>query len=176
MIQTKENGQNVHFGPDLGPLGPSSSCQFFPPKIWLCQSIDIMVSYHHVPYQKKLMTQSWENLVTDEWTDRQIDESDFLIKLISNLSILWMLKLLPLLNNFKWLKLLKKGFIDFIAWFHIFQHTLWKPIAVSRANFRLKSIWETKLTFLRLLNLSCLLNFTESLASNSGYLLKWGMS
>ena len=27
-------------------------------KIWLCQSLDIMVSYYHVQYQKKLMIQS----------------------------------------------------------------------------------------------------------------------
>ena len=41
-----------------------------------------MVSYHHVQYQKKLMIQSWENLVTDRQTDRrtdrQTDESDFI--------------------------------------------------------------------------------------------------
>ena len=176
MIQTKENGKNLHFGPDLGRLGPSSSRQFSPP-----QNLTLSVYRYHgqlssCTISEKTNDPVFKNLVTDEWTDRQTDESDFLIKLISNLSILWMLKLLPLLNNFKWLKLLKKGFIDFIAWFHIFQHTLWKPIAVSRANFRLKSIWETKLTFLRLLHLSCLLNFTESLASNSGYLLKWGMN
>ena len=41
-----------------------------------------MVSYHYVKYQKKLMTQSWENLVTDGRTDgrteRQTVESDFI--------------------------------------------------------------------------------------------------
>ena len=37
-------------------------------KIWLRQSLDIMVSYH-VQYQEKLMIQSWENLVTDRQTD-----------------------------------------------------------------------------------------------------------
>ena len=31
-------------------------------KIWLCQSQDIMVRYHHVKYQEKLMIQSSENL------------------------------------------------------------------------------------------------------------------
>ena len=31
---------------------------FFFSKIWLRQSLDIMVSYHHVQYQKKLMIQS----------------------------------------------------------------------------------------------------------------------
>ena len=32
-----------------------------------------MVSYHYVQYQKKLMIQSWENLVTDERTDGRTD-------------------------------------------------------------------------------------------------------
>ena len=35
------------------------------------QSLDIMVNYHHVQYQKKLMIQSWENLVTYGQTDRR---------------------------------------------------------------------------------------------------------
>ena len=39
-------------------------------KIWLRQSLDLMLSYHHVQYQEKLMIQSWENLVTDGRTDR----------------------------------------------------------------------------------------------------------
>ena len=32
-----------------------------------------MVSYHYVQYQKKLMIQSWENLVTDERTEGRTD-------------------------------------------------------------------------------------------------------
>ena len=32
--------------------------QFFFSKIWLGQSLDIMVSYHHVQYQKNLLIQS----------------------------------------------------------------------------------------------------------------------
>ena len=40
-----------------------------------------MVSYHHVQYQKRQIIQSWENLLTDGWTDRrtegQKNESDF---------------------------------------------------------------------------------------------------
>ena len=50
--------------------------------IWFRQSLEIIVSYHHVQYQKKLMIQSWENLVTDgqtdKRTDRQTDKSDFI--------------------------------------------------------------------------------------------------
>ena len=49
------------------------SPNFFLSKIWLHQSLDIMVSYHHVQYQKKLMIQSWENLVRDRQTGRRMD-------------------------------------------------------------------------------------------------------
>ena len=41
------------FGPDFGPFGPNSGPQFFFSKIWLSQLPNIMVSYHHVQYQKK---------------------------------------------------------------------------------------------------------------------------
>ena len=58
MIQTQENGEKPHFGPDLGTLGPNSSHQNFFSKIWFRQSLDIMVSYHRVQYTKKLMIQS----------------------------------------------------------------------------------------------------------------------
>ena len=47
-------------------------------KIWLRQSLDVMVSYHHKQYQEKLLIQSWENLVTDGQIDGQTDESDFI--------------------------------------------------------------------------------------------------
>ena len=55
MIETQENGEKPHLGPNLGWLGPNSDGQFFFSKIWLFQSLEIMVSYHHVQYQKKLM-------------------------------------------------------------------------------------------------------------------------
>ena len=55
MIQTQENGKKPHFGPDLGLFGPNSGSKFFFSKIWLRQSLYILVSYHHVQYQKKLM-------------------------------------------------------------------------------------------------------------------------
>ena len=48
-----------------------------------------MVSYHHVQYQKKLMIQSWKNLVSDGLTDgqreRQTDESDFIGRCLTNI-------------------------------------------------------------------------------------------
>ena len=42
-------------------------------KIWLRQSLDVIVSCHHAQYQQKLMTQSRENLVTNEQTERRTD-------------------------------------------------------------------------------------------------------
>ena len=96
-VQTQENGEKPHFVPDLGSLGPNSGCQNSFSNIWPRQSLDIMVSYHHVQYQKQLTIQSWKNLVTarrvdgpdggtDRQTDRQTDgrtdgrtdESDFI--------------------------------------------------------------------------------------------------
>ena len=40
----------------------------------VCQSLDIMISYHHVQYQKKLMIQSWEKLVTEGQRHKQADK------------------------------------------------------------------------------------------------------
>ena len=85
MNQTWENSKKPSFGPDFGPICPNLGYQIFIQKSG-CQSLDIIVSYHHVKYQKKLMIQSWENLVTDGWTDgqidrhtdRQTDQSDFI--------------------------------------------------------------------------------------------------
>ena len=45
------------FRPVGSKFGPQIFFFFFS-KIWLRQSLDIMVSYHHVQYQKKLMIQS----------------------------------------------------------------------------------------------------------------------
>ena len=70
-MQLEKMAKKPCFRPDFGPFGPNSSCQFFSPKTWLCQSLNVMVSYHHVQYQKKLMIQSCKNLVMDRQTDRQ---------------------------------------------------------------------------------------------------------
>ena len=78
MKQTWENDKKPTFRPDFGPLpiwpkfGPTN---FFS-KIWLRQSLDIVVSHHHIQYQKKLV-QSWENLVPDWQTDRWTDGGEW---------------------------------------------------------------------------------------------------
>ena len=51
-------GKKRHFGPDLDPLDPISAHDFLCSKIWFRQSADVMVSDHHVQYQKKLMIRS----------------------------------------------------------------------------------------------------------------------
>ena len=53
-------------------------------KIWLRQSLDIMVSYHYIQYQKTLMIQSWENLFKDGYTVRQTDGRDWFYRTLSN--------------------------------------------------------------------------------------------
>ena len=40
--------------------------------VWLRQSLDNLVSYHHVQYQQKLMIQSWENLVSGRQTHQRM--------------------------------------------------------------------------------------------------------
>ena len=55
-------------------LCPNSGRQFFfflKKKMRLRHSLDIVVIYRHVQYQKKLMIQSWENLVGDGQTGRR---------------------------------------------------------------------------------------------------------
>ena len=43
MVQIQENGEKPHFGPDLGLLNPNSSRQNIFSKIWLRQSLNIIV-------------------------------------------------------------------------------------------------------------------------------------
>ena len=44
------------------PVGPKFEPSIFFSKIWLLKSLDIIVNYRHLQYQKKIMIQSWENL------------------------------------------------------------------------------------------------------------------
>ena len=62
----------------IRPIRPKFVLPNFFSKIWFRQSLDIMVNYHHVQYQKKLMIQPWENLVMDGRTDRQMDKNEFI--------------------------------------------------------------------------------------------------
>ena len=51
FTRTWGNGKKPSFGPNFGR-------QIFLKKIWLRQSLDVVVSYRHVQYEKKLMIQS----------------------------------------------------------------------------------------------------------------------
>ena len=72
--QTWENDKKPSFGPNFGPFGTNSGLQNIFSKIWLRQSLDIMVSYHHVQCHKNLMIQPWENLVMDRQPDGQTNK------------------------------------------------------------------------------------------------------
>ena len=52
MNQLKKMAKDLVLGPIFAQIRATN---FFFPKIWLRQSLDVMVSYHHVRYQKKLM-------------------------------------------------------------------------------------------------------------------------
>ena len=84
-MQLEKMAKNLVLGLILAHLALIPAANFFS-KIWLCQSLNVMVSYHHVQYQKKLMIQSCENLVTDRQTDRQgqVDKSDFIGHYLTN--------------------------------------------------------------------------------------------
>ena len=101
--QTWENGEKPNFGPDFSLFSPiffrgfypyqildivasyhRMHFFFFPSKIWLRQSLSIIMSYHHVQYQKKLKMQSWEDLVTEGQTDKQKDRREWFHRTLSN--------------------------------------------------------------------------------------------
>ena len=50
--------KNLVLGLISAHLAENRAAKFFLPKIWLRQSVDVIVSYRHVQYQKKLMIQS----------------------------------------------------------------------------------------------------------------------
>ena len=77
MIQTQENGKKSFI---LGLILDhwaqirAAKCFFFFFKIWLRKSLDIMVSYHHVEYQKKTNDPLQKmNLAMDGKTDGGAD-------------------------------------------------------------------------------------------------------
>ena len=58
IIQTQEDGEKLYFGPVGRKFGAAIFFVFFLFFVFfknLASSLDIMVGYHHVQYQKKLM-------------------------------------------------------------------------------------------------------------------------
>ena len=108
---------------------------------------------------KRTVNKSWRVLPVEssrffqgkqQYRTVRTKQQNFLIKLSSNLGILWMLNLLPLLNNFKLVKnhSKKDSLSQFYSLTSHFPAYFTKSFDVSRANLRLKSIRKTKLTFL----------------------------
>ena len=69
MIQTQENDEKPHFGPDLDSMDTNSVCKFF----FLDQSLDIMVNYHRIQYHKKINDPILRKL-SEGRTDRRTDK------------------------------------------------------------------------------------------------------
>ena len=72
MSQTWENCKKLV----STPFGPNLDFFFFFSKIWLRQSLDIMISYHHVKYQKKSNDPILRKL--SDGTDGQTEKGDFI--------------------------------------------------------------------------------------------------
>ena len=83
MIQTKTNGGKHHFG----PLGPNSGHQTFFLKIWLHQSLDIMVNYHVQTTSEKTndpILRKLSNGRPGRRTDGQTDENNLIGRCLTN--------------------------------------------------------------------------------------------
>ena len=62
----------------LGTFCPNLGKNGFSWKKGLCQFLDIPIIYHRTKNQRKLLSHFWEKRQTDGWTDRKIDNSDFI--------------------------------------------------------------------------------------------------
>ena len=76
-IQTQQNGEKLHFGTDLGPLGPNSGSQFFLKNLALS-----VTRYHGQLSSRKISDKTNDQILrkfsdvrtdrqTDRWTDRR---------------------------------------------------------------------------------------------------------
>ena len=72
MIQTHENGEKPHFGPDLGHLDPNSGCQIF-----FFKNLALSVTrYHGQSSSCKISEQTDDPILRkfrDGRTDKQMD-------------------------------------------------------------------------------------------------------
>ena len=73
--------KNLVLGLTLAHLAQIQAANFFLQKS-SCQSLDVMVSYHHVQYQKKtndpILSKLSSDGQTDGQTDKQTNKSDFI--------------------------------------------------------------------------------------------------
>ena len=72
MIQTQEDGEKSQFGPDLGPLGPNSSHQYF-----FFKNLTSPVSRYHGQLSSCTISLKITDQIlrkfSDGWTDRWMD-------------------------------------------------------------------------------------------------------
>ena len=61
MNQPLENGRKLSFGPDFGLFWPKFGSQNFFCGFYLYYMLYIVVSYHCMQFQGKLMNKTWEN-------------------------------------------------------------------------------------------------------------------
>ena len=82
--------KNLVLGLILAHLTHIRAAKIFFFKIWLPQSLEIMVSYHHLQYQKKNNDQILRKPSDgrkDKRTDGQTDESDFIGRCRTNVEL-----------------------------------------------------------------------------------------
>ena len=70
MIQTQENGEKPHFGPDLSPLSPNSCHLPPPPQKNMASSV---TRYHDQLSACKISTDPFSRKLSDGQMDRQTD-------------------------------------------------------------------------------------------------------
>ena len=88
MAETQKNSEKPNFGPDLGPLDPNSAQDTFFSKIWLRQSLDIMVAMYNIKKTNDPILRKRSDGRTDEQTDGQTDrrtKSDFIGLCLTNI-------------------------------------------------------------------------------------------
>ena len=76
IIKLKKMAKSLILGLIQVPWAQIQAANIFS-KIWLCQPIDIMVSYRYVQYQKKIndpILRKFSDRLTDGQMDEQIDE------------------------------------------------------------------------------------------------------
>ena len=78
MIKSRENPEKPYFWAILGPFYPKFAKNFFFLKIGLRHIWGFMVTHLCAKNQKKLMNQSWENLITDERTNGRTNTGQFI--------------------------------------------------------------------------------------------------
>ena len=82
------HGKKPSFRSDFDSFGPKKN--FFS-RIWLRQSLDVMVSYHHVKHKKKTndpilrkLSHGGTDGQTDRHTDRQTDRQELFHRMLSD--------------------------------------------------------------------------------------------